>query len=107
MSRRLIARSAAIGSILMFAAVLAATMAVAADASSPAKTDTAAPDPAALVQRACVGCHALEVVTGQGRTAKEWSDIVDIMADRGVDATPAELDQIKAYLAKTAPPASR
>jgi mono/diheme cytochrome c family protein len=65
------------------------------------------PNAMALVQRACVGCHAIEIVTGKGRSAQDWSDLVDRMADRGVDASDAELAQIKAYLAKTYPPANR
>ncbi len=72
-----------------------------APAPSPAPADAGA-----LVQRACVGCHALEVITGQGRSAQDWSDVVDRMADRGVDASDAELAQIKAYLAKTYPAAA-
>ena len=78
---------------------VAALSAGAADAPSPALADTIA-----LVQRACVGCHAIEVVNGKGRSAQDWSDVIDRMTDRGVDATDAELAQIKAYLAKTYPP---
>jgi cytochrome c5 len=63
------------------------------------------PAGAALVQRACTGCHGIETIAAQGRTAQDWSDMVDNMASYGVDATPAELAQIKAYLAKTYPAA--
>ena len=64
----------------------------------------ASPELDALVKRACVGCHALEVVTGQGHDPKAWAEIVDRMADRGLDASEEDLARIKAYLAKTLPP---
>jgi mono/diheme cytochrome c family protein len=91
--------------VLAFVTAAAAIGSVAIGASA----QDATPNAMALVQRACVGCHALEIVTGKGRSPQEWSDLVDRMADRGVDASDAELAQIKAYLAKTypAPAASR
>jgi mono/diheme cytochrome c family protein len=94
MTRKFILVSAILG-------LLASSRAGAEDVQTPP-----VPDGAALVQRACVGCHAIETITGKGHTAQEWSDIVDRMADRGVDATDAELLQIKAYLARTLPPAA-
>jgi mono/diheme cytochrome c family protein len=58
----------------------------------------------AVIQRACVGCHELAVAAGKGRTPQEWSDTIDRMTDRGVDASDAEIAAVKAYLAKALPP---
>lgn len=67
-----------------------------------------APSPAqsaaAVIQRACVGCHDISVAAGKGRTPQEWSDTIDRMVDHGVDASDAELAAVKAYLAKALPP---
>ena len=86
-----------IAATLFATGLFAAAAALAADPAPPA----AAP---AVIARACVGCHELAVAAGRGRTAAEWSDVVDRMADRGVDASEAELAAVKAYLAKALPP---
>lgn len=75
------------------AAALAADPAPTASISAPA-----------VIQRACVGCHDMAMAAGKGRSAAEWSDTIDRMADRGADATDAELAAVKAYLAKALPP---
>ena len=43
----------------------------------------------------------------EGRTPQEWSDTIDRMVDRGVDASDAELSAVKAYLAKALPPGTQ
>jgi len=78
-----------------------AACAAAAFTQQPASPAPSAPG---IIQRACVGCHDLAVAAGKGRSAEEWSDVVDRMVDHGVDATPAELAAVKAYLAKVLPP---
>jgi cytochrome c2 len=82
---------------VLTAGLFAAAAALAAD-----------PGPAAIapavIQRACVGCHDLATAAGRGRTPAEWSDVIDRMADRGVDANESELAAVKAYLAKALPP---
>jgi len=35
--------------------------------------------------------------------AKEWNDLVQVMAGRGANATDEELDEIAAYLARNFP----
>ena len=51
-------------------------------------------------ERACSECHPVDEVTGSRRTPRDWSDVVDIMASRGVTATEKELATIKRYLAR-------
>jgi hypothetical protein len=85
------------------AAVIAAGLAAAAAAAAEQPPSPAISAPA-VIQRACVGCHDLATAAGKGHTPDEWSDIIDRMIDRGVDASPAELAAVKAYLAKALPP---
>ena len=72
----------------------------------------AKPDPAAakheqelaeagekLVDRVCGECHNVDEITSR-RTAKEWSDTVTSMADRGAIATDEEFTTIKRYLGR-------
>jgi cytochrome c2 len=84
---------------VLAAGLFAAAAALAADPAPPAPD--AAPK---AIQRACVGCHDIATAAGKGRTPQEWSDVIDRMTDRGVDASDAELAAMKAYLAKTLPP---
>ena len=58
-----------------------------------------------LLLRACTGCHTAESFTAYRFTKDEYQSIVRRMADRGAQATAAELDQIAAYLAKNFPQA--
>ena len=73
------------------AALFAVGAALAADPAPPAAG--AVPG---VIQRACVGCHDLATAAGKGRTPQEWSDVIDRMTDRGVDASDAELAAVKA-----------
>lgn len=72
---------------------------------APATAPAFAQDPSmvALVQQDCVGCHAIETVTGKGRTPEEWQEVIDRMVDHGMNASEVDLAQIKTYLAKTLP----
>jgi hypothetical protein len=85
------------------AAVVIAFVLTAAAAASAQQTSPA-PSAPAVIQRACVGCHELTIAAGMGRTAQEWSDVIDRMTDRGVDANDTELAAVKTYLAKALPP---
>ena len=38
------------------------------------------------------------MITGTRRSAGDWADIVNRMADRGAEATPEELQVIEEYL---------
>ena len=53
--------------------------------------------------RACSTCHALDVVANQHLSSQEWTNVVQTMSARGTVATPAELNEIQSYLAKTFP----
>jgi hypothetical protein len=81
--------------------VIAIAAAAAASAQQPPSPAPSAP---AVIRRACVGCHELAVAAGKGRTPQEWSETIDRMTDRGVDASDAEIASVKAYLAKALPP---
>lgn len=85
----------------------AAAAALAASTALAQGKDAANTNDVALVQRVCVGCHAWETVTAQGHTAQEWGELVDRMVDHGASASDAELAEIKAYLARTLPPAAQ
>jgi hypothetical protein len=85
------------------AVVIAVTFAAAATAAAQ-QTPAPASSAPAVIQRACVGCHEIAVAAGKGRTPQEWSDTIDRMTDRGVDASDSEIAAVKAYLIKTLPP---
>lgn len=52
----------------------------------------------ALILRACVGCHKADEITAYRFTKDEYHAIVQRMAERGAQATPAELNVIADYL---------
>ncbi len=60
-------------------------------------------DGKAIVQRACVGCHALKVVTSKRATPQQWSNVVDQMVSRGADVDDDEIETLVAYLSKNFP----
>lgn len=64
-------------------------------------------DGKAIVQRACVGCHALKVVTSKRATPEEWSTVVNQMVSRGADVEDDEIETLIAYLSKNFPPAAK
>ncbi|MGZ3272481.1 MAG: c-type cytochrome [Caulobacteraceae bacterium] len=88
----------------VIAAVIIALGCASTAAASAEPTPSPAASAPAVIQRACVGCHELSVAAGRGRTPQEWSDTIDRMVDRGVDASDSEIAAVKAYLAKTLPP---
>jgi quinoprotein glucose dehydrogenase len=53
--------------------------------------------------RSCSTCHGLDIVTNQRLTPQEWTNVVQTMSAKGAAATPAELNTIQSYLAKTFP----
>ena len=56
----------------------------------------------ALVEKTCgTGCHSLDVVTTQRRSAQEWTAVVQHMVARGAQASDAEAKVIVEYLTKT------
>lgn len=88
--------------------------------AAPPPAGTAAPAPAeapsavapaptasegqAVLQSACTSCHDLSPIYAHGRSAQDWSDVVDRMVTYGASGSDADLAAMKAYLAKTLPP---
>lgn len=60
-------------------------------------------DGKAIVQRACVGCHVLKVVTSKKATPQQWSTLVDQMISRGAEVEDDEIETLVAYLSKNFP----
>jgi mono/diheme cytochrome c family protein len=53
-----------------------------------------------LIQRSCVSCHDIYMITTKRKTPQQWATIVELMADRGADVTPEEMQIIEDYLSK-------
>lgn len=56
-----------------------------------------------IVERACIGCHALKVVTSKRATPEQWSTVVDQMVSRGAEVDDDEIETLVAYLSKNFP----
>lgn len=54
----------------------------------------------------CSQCHSPAIAARQRLTAKGWTDLVNMMASNGADATDAQFDEITAYLIKAFPPSA-
>jgi mono/diheme cytochrome c family protein len=54
----------------------------------------------AIVQRTCISCHALKVVTAKRASKEQWSALVDQMISRGADLNDDEVEIIVDYLAR-------
>ncbi|MGH9160601.1 MAG: PQQ-binding-like beta-propeller repeat protein, partial [Vicinamibacteraceae bacterium] len=67
-----------------------------------ASSSTSLPDGdgKALVERLCVGCHHLDVVTSARNDEQGWTRVIDDMAARGAAGTRRELDVVIAYLSE-------
>ena len=82
----------------MFQAMLLATLLLFA---APSHVTTLPPgEGKAIVQRTCVSCHALKVVTAKKASKEEWSVLVDQMVSRGADLNDDEIEIVVDYLAK-------
>ncbi|WP_260703484.1 c-type cytochrome [Edaphobacter flagellatus] len=55
------------------------------------------------VQRACSGCHTVQMFTGRRMTRQQWGTTVSSMIGRGAKITDDEFDQIVGYLTTTFP----
>jgi competence ComEA-like helix-hairpin-helix protein len=62
--------------------------------------DQSLPDGAgkAIVQRMCVGCHSLKVVTSKRATHDQWNDTVQLMVSRGADGSDEDIESVINYL---------
>lgn len=72
----------------------------------------AAPDPAAALPpgpgrattaRVCTTCHEAGVIVHRVDKSVAWPDVIQAMVERGAEAKPNELAEIRAYLDKTLP----
>jgi mono/diheme cytochrome c family protein len=69
-------------------------------AASPNMTTLPPGKGKAIVQRTCISCHALKVVTAKRASKEEWSVLVDQMLSRGADLTDDEVEIVVGYLAR-------
>jgi cytochrome c5 len=82
----------------MFSAMLLTTVLLLAASAKPA---TLPPGKGkAIVQRTCISCHALKVVTAKRASKEQWSALVDQMISRGADLNDDEVEIIVDYLAR-------
>ena len=51
-----------------------------------------------IVQRVCVACHNLDVVTSEPGSAAHWTQVVNQMVGRGMDLSDPEIDTVVKYL---------
>jgi competence ComEA-like helix-hairpin-helix protein len=54
----------------------------------------------AAFERACVGCHQIEVATNSRYTETGWRQMVNTMVQRGAELSPSEIVNVTAYLSK-------
>ena len=72
--------------------------------ASAQSSDTPPPMPAgpgkAIVQRSCVACHSLSVITAKRAEPDEWNSLVQMMVSRGADLTDDEIPVVIKYLSE-------
>src|SRR5579863_835140 len=56
-----------------------------------------------IVERACIGCHAVKVVTSKRATPQQWTTLVNQMVTRGADVEDEEVETLISYLSKNFP----
>jgi cytochrome c5 len=56
------------------------------------------------VQQVCTGCHAIGMVTANGRTSDGWAEIIERMMGLGLEASDEDLQTVHAYLTREFPP---
>jgi competence ComEA-like helix-hairpin-helix protein len=54
----------------------------------------------AAFERACVGCHQIEVATNSRYTETGWRQMVNTMVQRGAELSPPEIVDVTAYLSR-------
>ena len=53
-----------------------------------------------LIQRSCISCHDIYMITTKRKTPQQWADVMDLMAARGAEVSPEEMQVIEAYLSQ-------
>jgi hypothetical protein len=79
--------------------MLLATLLLLFSASSSA-SDLPPGEGKAIVERTCVSCHALKVVTAKRASKEQWATLVDQMISRGADLSDDEIGIVVDYLGK-------
>lgn len=74
-------------------------------ASVPLWADQAPSEPPAgpgleLIQRSCISCHDIYMITTKRKTPQQWAEVMDLMAARGAEVTPEEMQIIEEYLSQ-------
>jgi hypothetical protein len=83
--------------------MVAAAISIWACVSQSASDAPAEPPPGPgldLIMRSCVGCHDVYMITAKRKTPEEWATVVGLMADRGAEVTPDEMQIIESYLSQ-------
>ncbi|HEY0687315.1 MAG TPA: hypothetical protein VGD45_33600 [Steroidobacter sp.] len=57
-----------------------------------------------LIQRSCVSCHDIYMITTKRKTPEQWAEVMDLMAARGAEVTPDEMQIIAEYLSQNFSP---
>jgi len=53
-----------------------------------------------LIQRSCISCHDIYMITTKRKTPQQWAEVMDLMAARGAEVTPDEMQIIEEYLSQ-------
>lgn len=53
-----------------------------------------------LIQRSCISCHDIYMITTKRKTPEQWAEVMDLMAARGAEVTPEEMQIIEEYLSQ-------
>lgn len=53
-----------------------------------------------LIQRSCINCHDIYMITTKRKTPQQWAEVMDLMAARGAEVTPEEMQIIEEYLSQ-------
>lgn len=56
------------------------------------------------VQQVCTSCHAIGMVTANGRTSDGWAEVIERMMGLGLEASDEDLQTVHAYLTRELPP---
>jgi mono/diheme cytochrome c family protein len=91
----------------MFRSTRRATLTMLASmfASVPLWAEQAPSEPPAgpgleLIQRSCISCHDIYMITTKRKTPRQWAEVMDLMAARGAEVTPEEMQIIEEYLSQ-------
>lgn len=86
---------------VVFTSTLAAAVVQESSPLRPASEDQERHAAERLTTRLCGDCHALSAITADRRTPGAWREVVEAMASRGAEGTPAELATVTHLLSRT------